>query len=311
VEWARRQGIDAMVREHLDIASVQAGDIVLGTLPVHIVAALGAKAPLQAPRLRRAAGHARQGAFGDDLERLGARLVEYRVEQVGDAMSLKNRSKYARGAACAALAATASGVFGNLCFSRFVPADGAGCRRIHGKNRRPPSVGRRRAILRGCSRLVRDPLESHAAKTNRSHANGRSCHGCDGIRRRLARNEPAEAEVAEHAACRGGQCAQAAPRAYFERFFRLIASTHLLDPVFHQPRAEALEIVGRKLLAAHVLRHVAGEVLEGGRPWRRARRRYGPAACRARCRPPARWRCRGARGPLASMPCRRAHSTAP
>jgi CRISPR-associated protein Csx16 len=83
IEWLQRNGIAAMVVEHLDPGQVRPGDVVLGTLPVHIVGALNAKgarfkhlaydAP---PELRG------QELSADDLERLGAKLVEYRVERV-------------------------------------------------------------------------------------------------------------------------------------------------------------------------------------------------------------------------------------
>lgn len=38
VEWARRRGIEARWIEHLDVSLIQAGDTVLGTLPVNLVA---------------------------------------------------------------------------------------------------------------------------------------------------------------------------------------------------------------------------------------------------------------------------------
>ena len=85
VAWSRRRGIAAVIIEHLDPGQVQAGDMVLGSLPTHIVAALNAKgvrfkhlAYDTPPELRG------RELTADDLERLGARLVEYRVERVED-----------------------------------------------------------------------------------------------------------------------------------------------------------------------------------------------------------------------------------
>ena len=40
LDWARDQGIVATLIEHLDPALIKAGDTVLGTLPIHLVAAL-------------------------------------------------------------------------------------------------------------------------------------------------------------------------------------------------------------------------------------------------------------------------------
>jgi CRISPR-associated protein Csx16 len=83
IEWLRRQEITATIVEHLDVGHVQPGDLVLGTLPVHVVAALNAKGirfkhlAYDTPRELRG-----QELSADDLERLGARLVEYRAEQV-------------------------------------------------------------------------------------------------------------------------------------------------------------------------------------------------------------------------------------
>lgn len=40
-EWAQEEGIDVDVRvEHLDVARIQAGDVVIGLLPLHLAAAV-------------------------------------------------------------------------------------------------------------------------------------------------------------------------------------------------------------------------------------------------------------------------------
>jgi CRISPR-associated protein Csx16 len=84
IEWSRRRGIAAIIVEHLDPQLIQPGDLVLGSLPTHIVAALNVKGV----RFKHLAYDTPPDLRGkeltaDDLERLGAKLVEYRVEKVG------------------------------------------------------------------------------------------------------------------------------------------------------------------------------------------------------------------------------------
>jgi CRISPR-associated protein Csx16 len=83
IEWLRRKGIAATIVEHLDVGQVQPGDLVLGSLPVQIVALLNARG-VRYMHLAYDTPHELRGQelSADDLERLGARLVEYRVEQV-------------------------------------------------------------------------------------------------------------------------------------------------------------------------------------------------------------------------------------
>ncbi len=81
IEWAARQGltVDRQVA-HLDIDAVQAGDTVIGILPIHLAAeacARGARffnLSLDVPPQARG-----QELDADTLERLGARLEEYIV----------------------------------------------------------------------------------------------------------------------------------------------------------------------------------------------------------------------------------------
>ncbi|MGH9890645.1 MAG: CRISPR-associated protein Csx16 [bacterium] len=82
--WAERQGmtVDALV-EHLEVTVVQAGDVVIGTLPVNLAAEVCARRarylhlilPLP-PELRG------RHLTAEDMARLGARLDEYRIERV-------------------------------------------------------------------------------------------------------------------------------------------------------------------------------------------------------------------------------------
>jgi CRISPR-associated protein Csx16 len=84
VEWAHRKGVDALMLNHLDPQRTAPGDIVLGILPVHLVAAINARGARYL-HLELDASEKDRGKElnADDLERLGARLVEYRAERVG------------------------------------------------------------------------------------------------------------------------------------------------------------------------------------------------------------------------------------
>lgn len=87
VEWARRRGIEAEMIAHLDdqtIARLRSGDVVMGVLPVAVAAEVCARGArfvhleLHVPPELRG-----RELSADDLERLGARLVEYEVRRVG------------------------------------------------------------------------------------------------------------------------------------------------------------------------------------------------------------------------------------
>ena len=80
-EWCRRQGL-APEREvaHLDPGQVQAGDVVVGTLPVHLVAALNEKGARYVHLAVEVPPEARgKELSAEDLERFGARLEAYSV----------------------------------------------------------------------------------------------------------------------------------------------------------------------------------------------------------------------------------------
>ena len=85
-DWAEARGVpvDRWV-DHLDLDSVAPGDRVLGTLPVHLAAAVcerGARyahLTLELPADLR--GHELTGA---DMERLGARLETFEVRRVSE-----------------------------------------------------------------------------------------------------------------------------------------------------------------------------------------------------------------------------------
>jgi len=83
VEWARSQGlvVDCWLA-HLDVAAVQAGDTVAGTLPVHLAAAVCARGArylhlsLDLPADRRG-----QDLCAAELTAGGARLVAFDVRR--------------------------------------------------------------------------------------------------------------------------------------------------------------------------------------------------------------------------------------
>lgn len=83
-DWARRQGlqVDRCV-EHLRVEQVHAGDVVIGTLPVHLAAEVCARGArflhlsLDLPPALRG-----RELSADELQACSARLEEYRVERV-------------------------------------------------------------------------------------------------------------------------------------------------------------------------------------------------------------------------------------
>ena len=83
VDWARDQGIEATLIEHLDPTLIKAGDMVLGTLPIHLVAAITAKGArylhleLEVPLAQRG-----EPLSASAMVRYGAKLVEYRAERI-------------------------------------------------------------------------------------------------------------------------------------------------------------------------------------------------------------------------------------
>jgi CRISPR-associated protein Csx16 len=85
-QWAIRQGfhIDQQV-EHLDMEQVQSGDHVLGSLPIHLVAALNRKhvryfhLSLTLPSEMRGIE-----LTADHMEQAGAKLEEYQVKKCND-----------------------------------------------------------------------------------------------------------------------------------------------------------------------------------------------------------------------------------
>jgi CRISPR-associated protein Csx16 len=85
-EWAQSRGIEVdFLIDHLDVAQIMTGDVVIGTLPVNLAAEVCARGErylhlsLDLPPEMRG-----KELSCEDMERLGARLEKYRVERVID-----------------------------------------------------------------------------------------------------------------------------------------------------------------------------------------------------------------------------------
>ncbi len=83
VDWARQNGIEAELVPHLDVKRVQAGDRVLGTLPVQMIAQVNERGAGYLHLEMTIPAEARgRDLSAEDMERFGAKLVEYRAEKV-------------------------------------------------------------------------------------------------------------------------------------------------------------------------------------------------------------------------------------
>ncbi|MBI4468142.1 MAG: CRISPR-associated protein Csx16 [Acidobacteria bacterium] len=81
-KWVESQGIaiDRKV-EHLDMAEVQAGDVVIGTLPVHMAAGVCERRARYLHLVLEVPPEARGLELtAEDMTRFGARLVEHWVK---------------------------------------------------------------------------------------------------------------------------------------------------------------------------------------------------------------------------------------
>ncbi|WP_377295394.1 CRISPR-associated protein Csx16 [Rhizobium sp. SG2393] len=86
VDWARNLGITAHHLRHLDPAIITSGDVVMGTLPIHLAAtvcAAGAQFLFLALDLPEDLRDGRE-LSADELRRAHARLEEYVVKRVGN-----------------------------------------------------------------------------------------------------------------------------------------------------------------------------------------------------------------------------------
>lgn len=80
--WAKRRGLNAVPVPHLDPASVRPGDTVIGTLPIHLAAAICA-AGANFLALEIAVPPDKRGVelSADEMEAFGATLVAYDVRR--------------------------------------------------------------------------------------------------------------------------------------------------------------------------------------------------------------------------------------
>lgn len=84
LEWARGEGYSVEPVAHLDPASIAPGDVVMGTLPVHVAADVIARGGRYLHlRLDLPAQLRGRELTADDMRRAGASLEEYRVERTG------------------------------------------------------------------------------------------------------------------------------------------------------------------------------------------------------------------------------------
>ncbi len=94
LEWLRRRGVRGQIVRHLDPERVRTGDVVVGVLPVALAAEVCARGgrfialEVEVPEEWRG-----RELSAEELERLGARLVEYRVRRIGEVGAEEWRGK--------------------------------------------------------------------------------------------------------------------------------------------------------------------------------------------------------------------------
>lgn len=82
LEWARRQGIKATALAHLDVARIQSGDTVIGTLPVHIAAEICTTGAIYLHLILDTPEHMRGHELtADEMAKCNARLKEFKICQ--------------------------------------------------------------------------------------------------------------------------------------------------------------------------------------------------------------------------------------
>lgn len=82
-EWAQRRGIAAQMVKHLDPAQVEAGDRVIGTLPVAMAGEICAKgASYWHLTLALPADARRKELSADDMDRFGAKIEQFDVRRI-------------------------------------------------------------------------------------------------------------------------------------------------------------------------------------------------------------------------------------
>lgn len=82
--WARNQGLNARVVTHLDLSDVSAGDVVVGTLPVHLAGAVCARGARYVHLSMSVPEHLRgKELSAEDMEALAPRLQIFEVAAGG------------------------------------------------------------------------------------------------------------------------------------------------------------------------------------------------------------------------------------
>ncbi len=85
LDWARAQGVEADPLDHLDPATIAPGDMVIGTLPVHIIAEICTRGGRYLHLVLDLPPEARgKELSAADMTRFGARLEEYDVIRKGE-----------------------------------------------------------------------------------------------------------------------------------------------------------------------------------------------------------------------------------
>lgn len=84
-EWAKQRGISVdRLMEHLDPETIQAGDVVIGSLPVNLAAQVCERSARYLHLSLKLPSNLRgKELTAADMHRLGARIEEYRVQKVG------------------------------------------------------------------------------------------------------------------------------------------------------------------------------------------------------------------------------------
>ena len=82
-KWALRRGFDVELVSHFDPKCVESGDIVIGTLPIHLAAEVCGRGGKYFHLILDLTSDDRgKELSADRMEELGARVVEYRVLEV-------------------------------------------------------------------------------------------------------------------------------------------------------------------------------------------------------------------------------------
>jgi len=82
-DWASRNGIQAVHIEHLDVNIIKAGDVVVGTLPIHLAAAICQRSARYLHLVMDMPKEGRQrNLSADEMDGFNARIEEFTVQAV-------------------------------------------------------------------------------------------------------------------------------------------------------------------------------------------------------------------------------------